>query len=74
MIFASAIFLFSAIAAASSCDVYGFGAKVTGGNGAKRGSIYVVKNFNQFRVALDNKGCPHAPKVIYIGMPIIRDD
>lgn len=62
----SALVLFSVIASAAP-DVYGFGAQVTGGKGATSNSTYVVKNFEELKTALANKGQPHAPKLIYIG-------
>lgn len=70
-LFASAIVLASAFVSAGSS---GFGAKVTGGKGAKPGSVYLVNNFAQFKAALDNKGNPNAPKVIYIGTSVLRND
>lgn len=65
--------LFSVIASAADPDVYGFGAKATGGKGAKSSSTFVVKNFEEFKTALNNKGKPHASKLIYIGMKDSRE-
>jgi len=46
---------------------WGFGTGTTGGSGAKLSSIYTVKDYNQFKTALDNKGKPDSPKIIYLG-------
>jgi hypothetical protein len=48
------------------------GTKTTGGRGAPPSSTYTVKNFNEFKTALNNKGKPHAPKVIYIGKQHVK--
>ncbi|KAB5592964.1 Pectate lyase [Ceratobasidium theobromae] len=52
--------------AAQDPEIWGFGNKTTGGRGASPSSVYTVTNFNEFKTALDNKGKPHEPKVIYI--------
>ncbi|CAE6364114.1 pectate lyase/Amb allergen [Rhizoctonia solani AG-1 IB] len=54
------------VSAAKDPEIWGFGTKTTGGRGAPPSSTYTVKNFNEFKTALNNKGKPHAPKVIYI--------
>ncbi|QRV99078.1 pectate lyase [Ceratobasidium sp. AG-Ba] len=53
-------------AAAQDPEIWGFGAKTTGGRGAPPTSVYTVKNFNEFKTALNNGGKPNAPKIIYI--------
>ncbi|CAE6510398.1 unnamed protein product [Rhizoctonia solani] len=54
------------VSAAQDPEIWGFGAKTTGGRGAPSSSVYTVTNFNEFKTALDNKGKPNAPKIIYI--------
>ncbi|KAB5592957.1 Pectate lyase/Amb allergen [Ceratobasidium theobromae] len=65
--------LFGAGLASASQDpeIWGFeslfpGNNATGGRGAPSSSIYTVTNFSDFKTAINNKGKPHEPKIIYI--------
>ncbi|KAG9090778.1 hypothetical protein FS749_000304 [Ceratobasidium sp. UAMH 11750] len=54
------------VVAARDPEIWGFGNKTTGGRGAPPWSIYTVTNYNELKTALNNRGKPDAPKIIYI--------